>query len=110
MKVPVFLSVCLTVIFLHTNKHQITLLAGPRSAVGSPSYSRARSPGFDTRSGYILSFLLPLTQEGQLSVAGESMCTKKLIKRLGGLSLPLRKSVVRLTDHPSMTIHCKKYS
>ena len=30
----------------------------------------------DTRSGHILSFLLPLMQEGQLSVTGESMCTK----------------------------------
>ena len=27
-------------------------------------------------SGNILSFLLPLFQEGQLSVTGESMCTK----------------------------------
>ena len=30
----------------------------------------------DTRSGNILSFLLPLFQEGQMSVTGESMCTK----------------------------------
>ena len=37
---------------------------------------RVRGPGFDTRSGNILSFLLPLFQEGQLSVTGESMCTK----------------------------------
>ena len=35
-----------------------------------------RGPEFDTRSGNILSFLLPLFQEGQLSVTGESMCTK----------------------------------
>ena len=35
-----------------------------------------RGPGFDTRSGNILSFLLPLFQKGQLSVTGESMCTK----------------------------------
>ena len=33
-------------------------------------------PGFDTRSGNILSFLLPLLQEGQLSVTVEKMCTK----------------------------------
>ena len=33
-------------------------------------------PGFDTRSGNIFSFLLPLFQEGQLFVTGESMCTK----------------------------------
>ena len=35
------------------------------------------SVGFDKiRSGNIISFLLPLFQEGQLSVTGESMCTK----------------------------------
>ena len=56
----------------------------------------------DTRSGHILSFLLPLFQEGQLSVTGESMCTKYWLT-LGGLSLP-RKSVVRLTDRPDMTL------
>ena len=39
-------------------------------------HSRARGPGFDTRSGHILLFLLPLKQEGQLSVTGESLCTK----------------------------------
>ena len=38
-----------------------------------------------------------LIQEGQLSVTGESMCTKYW------LSLP-RKSVVRLTDRPDMTL------
>ena len=31
---------------------------------------------FDTRSGHILSFLLLLIQEGQLSVSGKNMCTK----------------------------------
>ena len=37
----------------------------------------AQSVGHLTRkSGNILSFLLPLFQEGQLSVTGESMCTK----------------------------------
>ena len=38
--------------------------------------TRKSGPGFDIRSGNILSFLLPLFQEGQLSVTGESMCTK----------------------------------
>ena len=47
-----------------------------------------------------MSFLLPLFQEGQLSVTGESMCTKYW---LGGLSLP-RKSVIRLTDRLDMTL------
>ena len=72
--------------------------AGPRSAVGSMSDSRTRGPGFDTRSGHILLFLLPLIQEGQLSVIGVSMCN-----RLGGLSVS-RKSVVRLIDRLDMTI------
>ena len=56
-------------------RHSINA-AGPRSAVGSPSDSRARVPGFDTRSGHILSFLIPQIQEGRLSVTGESMCTE----------------------------------
>ena len=43
-------------------------------SVGHPTCKSG--PGFDTRSGNILSFLLPLFQEGQLSVTGESMCTK----------------------------------
>ena len=48
-------------------------------------------------------FLLQLNQEGQLSVTGESMCTKYiLVNRLGGPSLP-RKSLVTLTDRPNMT-------
>ena len=38
-----------------------------------------------------------------MSVTGESMCTKYRFKGLGGLSLP-RKSVVRLTDRPDMTL------
>ena len=50
--------------------------AGPRSAIGRAPDSKVRGPGFDTRSGNILSFLLPLFQEGQLSVTSQSMCTK----------------------------------
>ena len=59
-------------------------LAEPRSAVGSASDSRARGPGFDTRSGHILSFLLPLVQEGQLSVIAE-VCARST-------GSPLRRS------------------
>ena len=40
----------------------------------SASDSSARGPELDTRSGNVLSFLLPLIQEGQLSVTGENMC------------------------------------
>ena len=36
----------------------------------------ARDPEFDTQAGHILSFLLPLIQERQMSVTGVSMCTK----------------------------------
>ena len=50
--------------------------AEPHSAIGRAPDSSVRGPRFDTRSGNILSFLLPLFQEGQLSVTGESMCTK----------------------------------
>ena len=50
--------------------------AGPCSAVGRTPDSYFRGPGFDTRSGHILSFLLPLIQKGQLSITGESMRTK----------------------------------
>ena len=46
------------------------LPAGPRSAIGRAPDSLVRGPGFDTRSDNILSFLLPLFQEGQLLVTG----------------------------------------
>ena len=51
------------------------ILAGQRSAIGRAPDSQVRGPGFDTRSGNILSLLLPLFQEGQLSVTGKSMST-----------------------------------
>ena len=43
--------------------------------MGEPGRA-AQSVGFDTRSGHLLSFLLPLIQKGQLSATGGSMCTK----------------------------------
>ena len=51
-------------------------VAGPRSAVRRAPDSQVRGPRCDTRFGHILSFLLPLIQEGQLSVTVESMSTK----------------------------------
>ena len=51
---------------------QLLIIAGPRSTPNS----RAKGPGFDTWSGHILLFLFPLSQEGQMSVTGNSMCTK----------------------------------
>ena len=52
-------------------KDTYNLGAGPRSTIGRAPDSYVRGPGFDIRSGNILSFLLPLFQEGQLSVTGE---------------------------------------
>ena len=62
--------------FSGSDKPRMLFFLAPRSALGSASDLRARGPGFDTRSVHILSFLLPLIQEGQLSVTGESMCTQ----------------------------------
>ena len=71
------------VCFKKETKQEVTIIvssvkmfAGPRNAVGRAPDSLVRGPGFDTRSGHILLFLLPLFQERQLSVTGESMCTK----------------------------------
>ena len=58
----------------------VGILNSLRSAVNSESDSRDRWPWFDTRSDYILSFLLPFIQDGQLSVTGEV-----LVNRFGGL-------------------------
>ena len=56
---------------------QITTLRPGRVAQSVGHLTRkSGGPGFETQSGNILSFLLPLFQEGQLSVTGESMCTK----------------------------------
>ena len=78
-------------------------MAGPHSTVGRAPDSKVIGLGFDTRSGHILSFLLWLIQEGQLSVYWQKYVQEVLVNRLGGLSLP-RKSVVRLTDRPYMTL------
>ena len=45
-------------------------------SVASLTKKQTRGIGFDIRSGHILSFLLPLIQEGQSSVTDESICTK----------------------------------
>ena len=64
--------------------------------------SRAKGPELETRSGHLLSFLLPLIQEEQQVV---SKCRKYDVHLVlvGGLSLP-RNSVVRLIDRPDMAI------
>ena len=80
------------------HKHTRLLLPNRPGRVG-------QSVGHLTRKSEVLGSIpglaiLPLIQEGQLSVTGENICTKY---RLGGLSLP-RKSVVRFTDRPDMTL------
>ena len=50
-------------------------IAGPRSAIGRAPYSKSEVLGSIPGLVNVLSFLLPLIQEGQLSVTGESMCT-----------------------------------
>ena len=77
--------------------------AGPRSAIGREPDSKVRGPGFDTWSGNILSFLLPLFSRRAVVSYWRKYVHEVLVNRLGGLSLP-RKSVVRLTDRPDMTL------
>ena len=74
-----------------------------RSAIGREPDSKVRGPGFDTRSGNILSFLLPLFSRRAVVSYWQKYVPEVLVNRLGGLSLP-RKSVVRLTDCPDMTL------
>ena len=77
-------------------------IARPHRAVGGASDSRARTPGFDTRSGHILSFLLPVISRREVVSYWQRHVQEVLVNRLG-LRL-IRKIVVRLTDHPDMTI------
>ena len=65
------------------------------------THKSERGPGFDTQSGLILSFLLPLIQEGAVVSYWRKYVHKVLVNCLGGLSL-LRKSEVRLIDRPNM--------
>ena len=64
---------------------------------------RVRGPGFDIRSGNILSFLLPLFSKRAVVGYWRKYVHEVLVNRLGGLSLP-KKNVVRLTDRPDMTL------
>ena len=76
---------------------------GPRSAIASASDSRAKCSWLDTRSGHISSFLLPLDQEGYLSVTCERTCKLVPVNRLGGQSLP--RGMVWLARHNHTVYH-----
>ena len=81
----------------------IYLSCEPHSPVSSASDSRAIDLGFDTRSGHKLFVSAsPDLRKEDVSYWQKYMYLV-LVNHLGGLSLP-RNSVVRLTDHPTMTI------
>ena len=78
------------------------MLAGPCSAVGRAFDSEVRDPGFDTRSGHIL--VSPSADSRRAVVIyWRKYVHEVLANRSGGLSLP-RKSVIRLSDRPDMTL------
>ena len=92
MKCP--LHTCFTITFSQKSYHKI---AGPRRAIG-------RAPDwFDTRSGNIPSFIPSAFSRRAVVSSWRKYVHEVLVNHLGGLSLP-RKSVVRLTDRPDMTL------
>ena len=76
---------------------------GPRSAVGIASVSRAR--GFRVRYPVRPLTSVSFSADSRRAVVRywRKYVHEVLVNRLGGLSLP-RKSVVRLTDRPDMTL------
>ena len=74
--------------------------AGPRSAID-------REPDSKVRGSRVLAtyfrFLLPLFSRRAVVSYWRKYVPEILVNRLGGLSLP-RKSVIRLTDCPDMTL------
>ena len=77
------------------------VFAGPRSTISRAPDSLVRGPGFDSWSGNIS----PSAFSRRAVVSyWRKYVHKVLVNRLRGLSLP-RKSVVRLTDRPDMTLY-----
>ena len=74
-------------------------VAGPRSEVGRAPDSYVRGPGFDT-------FVSSSADSRKAAVVSywRKYVHEVLVNRLGGLSLP-RKSVVRLSDRPDITLY-----
>ena len=81
------------------NCEHLSILAGPRSAVGR--HLTRKSEVLGSIPGLTTCFLLPLILVSCQLLA--KYFHEILVNRLGGLSLP-RKSVVRLTDRPDMTL------
>ena len=76
------------------------LIAGPRSTIGSAPDSLVRGPLFDTQHTFVS--LSAFSRRVVVSY-WRKYVPEVLVNHLGGLSLP-RKSVVRLTDRPDMTL------
>ena len=87
---------------LHTNKDSHpdhAREAGSRSAISRAPDSCVRGPGFWQHT-----FVSPFAFSRRAVVSyWRKYVHEVLVNRLGGLSLP-RKSVVRLTDRPDMTL------
>ena len=76
--------------------------AGPRSAVGRAPDSQVRSPG--RYPVWQHTFVSPSADSRRAVVSyWRKYVQEVLVNRLGSLSLP-RKSVVRLTNRPDMTL------
>ena len=66
-------------------------MAGPHSAVGRAPDSQVRGPGFDIRSGHILSFSPSADSRGAVVSHWRKYVPDVLVNRLGGLSMPKKK-------------------
>ena len=82
---------------------QFVNLAGPHSAGGSTSELKARGPR--VRNAVRPHTLFSSSADSRRAVVSywRKYVHEVLLNRFGGLSLP-RKSVVRLTDRPDMTL------
>ena len=92
------------ILLMNVSAKCFTYKARPRSAIGGHLTRKSGGPGFDTQSGNIRTFVSPSAFSRRAVVSyWRKYVHKVLVNRLGGLSLP-RKSVVRLTGRPDMTL------
>ena len=91
----------ISLITSHTNKYMPS--QGDNKEKQHTKYSVKCIRLYKFFTGNILSFLLPLFSRRAVVSYWRKYMHEVLLNRLGGLSLP-RKSVVRLTDRPDMTL------
>ena len=77
------------------------LIAGPRGTVGSASDSLAKGPRLIIQSGHMLFFIHSFRWFKKSSC---QLLVKIYVQSIGNCLGDLKKGVVRLTDHPDMTI------